>query len=102
MTDKGECFQQQQAESALHRKKVLSLIGCMLCHFVLHLSLTPIVIWVAKHLGKHALYMCSYLREFDPTLSVDSMFMVMPIYAIATNIGNMVGLRLLKKFSPHV
>eukprot|EP00347_Sterkiella_histriomuscorum_P001440 403372029 len=63
-------------------RRILSVIGCMLCHIVFGTC----NIW-----GNIQVYVCSYLRMTDPTIEIDQIFIVSPIQAFAVTLGNIIG-----------
>ncbi|CDW88082.1 major facilitator superfamily protein [Stylonychia lemnae] len=75
-----------------YRKKVLSIIGCMLCQFIFG----QCNIW-----GNIQVYVCSYLRQFDDSIQINQIFIVAPIQSLSLTVGNLIGTKLINRFKPR-
>jgi hypothetical protein len=64
---------------------VVAVTGSCLCFLVLG----TIFIW-----GNVAIYITSYLRQFDPSITLEDTFIVLPVIVIAKAPVNYIGARL--------
>eukprot|EP00347_Sterkiella_histriomuscorum_P015761 403355779 len=74
------------------KQKIMSIIGCMICQFIFG----GCNIW-----GNIQVYVCSYLRIYDPEIQINQVFIVQPIQSLSLTIGNLIGTRLITRYRPR-
>jgi hypothetical protein len=73
-------------------KGILVIIG----GFILHLAIGCIYIW-----GNISIYVTSYLRHFDDSVTSESTFIVLPIHIMTSNIMIIVGSEICLRLGPR-
>jgi hypothetical protein len=65
--------------------------------FLLHLAIGSVYIW-----GNISIYVTSYLRHYDETVTYETTFIVLPIHIMSSNMTILVGSILCTKYSPKL
>ena len=73
------------------KRRVISLIGGFLIH---------IVIGTVYITGNITVYLASYLRQLDSSITISSVGIILPLQIVGTTIALVLGSYLMIKFSP--